>query len=99
MRRGNNESLNMKTTLKITTLLLAAALPCAALAAIAGFAEPAAFNRDLVFPLCAIAGLQLMVMTDGRRRPTIDLSATPAMEAGAARPSPRCALRHECATA
>ena len=99
MRRGNNESTNMKTTLKITTLLLAAALPCAAIAAVAGFAEPATVSIDVVFPLFAIAGLQLVAMTDRGRRETIDLNAAPAVDARAALPRECSAFRHGCAAA
>lgn len=89
----------MKTTLKIATLILTAVAPCAALAAIAGFAAPATFNVDLVFPLLAVTGLQLVAMTDHGRRPTIDLSAAPATEVGATLARGCGGLRRECAAA
>jgi hypothetical protein len=89
----------MKTTLKITTLFLTAIAPCAAIAAVAGFAEPAAFNSDIVVPLIAIAGLQLVAMTDHGRRQAIDLDAAPAAKARGALPHRCCGLRRECAVA
>lgn len=89
----------MKTTLKITTLLLTAIAPCAAIAAVAGFAEPAAFNSDIVVPLIAIAGLQLVAMGDSGRRQAIDLNAAPVADARGALPHRCCGLRRECAAA
>lgn len=89
----------MNTTLKIATLLLTATAPCAAIAAAAGFAEPAAFNSDIVLPLIAITGLQLVAMIDHGRRPMIDLSAAPTPEARGTLPRRTCGLRRECAVA
>lgn len=89
----------MNTTLKIATLFLTAIAPCAAIAAIAGFAEPAAFNSDIVFPLIAITGLQLVAMTDHGRRPTIDLSAAPTADACATLPRRCGGSRRACAAA
>lgn len=99
IRRSNNESTNMKTTLKITTLLLTAAAPCLAIAAVAGFAEPATLNSDIVIPLIAITGLQLVAMADHGRRQTIDLDAVPAVEARGTLLRRTCGLRPECAAA
>jgi hypothetical protein len=96
---SNNESINMKTTLKITTLLLTATVPCAAVAVFAGLADPAAFNSDIVLPLFAIAGLQLTALADDGRRHGIDLPAAPAVEARGALPRQCCGLRRECAAA
>jgi hypothetical protein len=89
----------MKTTLKIITLLLTAFAPCAAIAAVAGFAEPAALNSDIVCPLIAIAGLQLVAMADYGRRQAIDLDAVLGVEAPGALPRRTCGLRRECAVA
>jgi hypothetical protein len=89
----------MKTTLKIATLILTAAAPCAALAAVAGIAEPAAFNVDLVFPLIAITGLQLIAMADYGRRPEIDLSVAPVVETHGALPRRICGFSRDCAAA
>jgi hypothetical protein len=96
---SNNESINMKTMLKITTLLLTATGPCAAIAVFAGLAEPAAFNSDIVLPLFAIAGLQLTALADHGRRQGIDLHAAPAAEARGALPRQCCGLRRKCAAA
>jgi hypothetical protein len=96
---GNNESSNMKTTSKITTLLLAATVPCAAIAVFAGLAEPATFNSDIVLPLFAIAGLQLVALADDGRRQGIDLTAAPTTSARAALPRPCCGLRRHCVVA
>ncbi len=96
---SNNESINMKTMLKITSLLLTATGPCAAIAVFAGLAEPAAFNSDIVLPLFAIAGLQLTALADHGRRQGIDLHTAPAAEARGALPRQCCGLRRKCAAA
>lgn len=89
----------MKTTLKIASLILTAAAPCAAIAAAAGLTEPAAFSPAIVFPLVAIAGLQLIAMTDGSRRPEIDLSVSPVRVPRAALPRGTCSFHRGCAAA
>ncbi len=89
----------MKTTLKIATLLLTAAAPSAAIAAVTAFAEPAAFNSDIVFPLIVIAGLQLVAMADYGRRQPLARNAVPAVEVCGTLPRQTCGLRRECAAA
>jgi hypothetical protein len=63
----------MKTTLKITLLILAASLAVAAFAGLAGFSAAAAISAKFILPAFAYAGLMLISSFEYDTRRTIRL--------------------------
>jgi len=91
----------MKTTLKITMLLLAATLPAVAFAGLLGFPASGALAANLFIAVYAMAGLMLLGSTDYTARRTLREPAvrTAAARSVAAAPCRAYGLRRACVAA
>jgi len=79
MGKGMNESIKMKTALKLILFFLGVSLPCIAFAGLVGIAAPGAFfSSEVILSVFAVVGLALVSVNDYTyRRPTVQISSAP----------------------
>jgi len=89
----------MKTTLKITMLVLAASLACAAIAGLAGFPVAAAASAKIILSAFAYTGVMLVSSFEYDTRRAIRLRPARTVAARPAAACPAYGLRRACAAA